>query len=54
MNPLSRPEKASEGENEMVEQTKSLILEKEDLEKQVSRSDDDLKDLRDEIRTLAS
>jgi CRP-like cAMP-binding protein len=45
--------KRLEGENnEMVEQTKSLILEKEDLEKQVSRSDDDLKDLRDEIRTL--
>ena len=45
--------KRLEGENnEMVEQTKSLILEKEDLEKQVSRSDDDLEDLRDEIRTL--
>jgi len=45
--------KRLEGENnEMVEQTKSLIIEKEDLEKQVSRSDDDLKELRDEIRTL--
>jgi len=45
--------KRLEGENnDMVEQTKSLILEKEDLEQQISRSDDDLKDLRDEIRTL--
>ena len=45
--------KRLEGENtDMVDQTKSLLLENENLEKKISRADDDIKDLRDEVRSL--
>ncbi len=42
-----------EGENEeMVDQTKSLLVEKKDLEDKVARFEDDARELRDEVRTL--